>query len=206
MGRDPTGAISGFVRDGSGAPQMARRGDTRFRRQALKVLPTIAASTRSQSRARTYSVKASARHSCLPARQNRRPRGRKAHGERHPDHALRAIQLVPCEVRRTMTTGSGPCARWPTVHPAGATRRHHRGGAKRESAATRISRHGNLPGRIPRPRVWQSFRYDGGFAVERSLLSSGILRLNGNVGYDSDGQGARRPCSAQPMRAVSTAF
>ena len=29
-----------------------------------------------------------------------------------------------------------------------------------------------------------------GFAVERSLLSSGILRLNGNVGYDSDGQGA----------------
>ena len=28
-----------------------------------------------------------------------------------------------------------------------------------------------------------------GFAVERSLLSSGTLRLNGNVGYDSDGQG-----------------
>jgi len=28
-----------------------------------------------------------------------------------------------------------------------------------------------------------------GFAVERSLLSSGTLRLNGNVGYESDGQG-----------------
>src|SRR5208337_5173194 len=28
-----------------------------------------------------------------------------------------------------------------------------------------------------------------GFAVQRSLLSSGTLRLNGNVGYDSDGQG-----------------
>ncbi len=28
-----------------------------------------------------------------------------------------------------------------------------------------------------------------GFAVERSLLSSGTLRLNGNLGYDSDGQG-----------------
>jgi len=30
---------------------------------------------------------------------------------------------------------------------------------------------------------------NAGFAVERSLLSSGTLRLNGNVGYDSDGQG-----------------
>jgi hypothetical protein len=28
-----------------------------------------------------------------------------------------------------------------------------------------------------------------GFAVQRSLLSSGVLRLNGNVGYDSDGPG-----------------
>ena len=28
-----------------------------------------------------------------------------------------------------------------------------------------------------------------GFAVERSLLSTGTLRLNGNVGYESDGQG-----------------
>jgi hypothetical protein len=28
-----------------------------------------------------------------------------------------------------------------------------------------------------------------GFAVERSLLSSGTLRLNGNVGYESDGEG-----------------
>jgi hypothetical protein len=28
-----------------------------------------------------------------------------------------------------------------------------------------------------------------GFAVQRSLLSSGTLRLNGNVGYDSEGQG-----------------
>jgi len=27
-----------------------------------------------------------------------------------------------------------------------------------------------------------------GFAVERSLLSSGTLRLNGNLGYDADGQ------------------
>jgi hypothetical protein len=30
---------------------------------------------------------------------------------------------------------------------------------------------------------------NAGFAVERSLLSSGTLRLNGNVGYESDGQG-----------------
>jgi hypothetical protein len=30
---------------------------------------------------------------------------------------------------------------------------------------------------------------NAGFAVERSLLSNGTLRLNGNVGYDSDGQG-----------------
>ena len=28
-----------------------------------------------------------------------------------------------------------------------------------------------------------------GFAVERSLLSSGTLRLNGNLGYEPDGQG-----------------
>jgi len=28
-----------------------------------------------------------------------------------------------------------------------------------------------------------------GFAVERSLLSSGTLRLNGNIGYEADGQG-----------------
>jgi len=28
-----------------------------------------------------------------------------------------------------------------------------------------------------------------GFAVERSLLSNGTLRMNGNLGYDSDGQG-----------------
>jgi hypothetical protein len=30
---------------------------------------------------------------------------------------------------------------------------------------------------------------NAGFALERSLLSRGTLRLNGNVGYDSDGQG-----------------
>jgi len=30
---------------------------------------------------------------------------------------------------------------------------------------------------------------NAGFALERSLLSSGTLRLNGNVGYESDGQG-----------------
>ena len=27
-----------------------------------------------------------------------------------------------------------------------------------------------------------------GFAVERSLLSSGTVRLNGNVGYEADGR------------------
>ena len=30
---------------------------------------------------------------------------------------------------------------------------------------------------------------NAGFAVERSLLSTGTLRFNGNVGYGPDGQG-----------------
>jgi hypothetical protein len=38
-----------------------------------------------------------------------------------------------------------------------------------------------------------------GFAVERSLLSNGTLRLNGNVGYEEDGQGI-------PMAVLRTTY
>jgi hypothetical protein len=97
-----------------------------------------------------------------------------------------AIQLVPLRVRWTTTTGSGRCARSPTV-PFCACLRMARPWSPRAGNQPPTS---DLKGSVtflagsPGQGYGSPSDMTAGFAVERSLLSSGVLRLNGNVGYD----------------------
>jgi hypothetical protein len=191
----PTGAISGFVRDGSGAPQMGAAVEILgSAAQALKVFTddrgfySVASLVPG-----TYSVKVSA-PSFLPSLRDKI--GVRAGARLMVNVTLttlfEAIQLVPLrgpadddDWKWTLrSVANRPILR---VLPDGTTVVAQSG----ESAADQ-----DFKGTVtflagsPGQGFGSPSDMTAGFAVERSLLSSGILRLNGNVGYDSDGQGA----------------
>jgi hypothetical protein len=189
-----SGAISGYVRDGSGAPQMGA---------AVEILGSAAHALKVFTDDRgfysvasllpgTYSVKVSA-PSFLPSLREKI--GVRAGAKMMVNVTLttlfEAIQLVPLrgpvdddDWKWTLRSVSNrPILR---VLEDGTTVVAQSG----ESAADH-----DLKGTVtflagsPGQGFGSPSDMTAGFAVERSLLSSGTLRLNGNVGYDSDGQG-----------------
>jgi len=188
-----SGAISGYVRDGSGTPQMGAVVEVLgSAAQALKVFTddrgfySIASLLPG-----TYSVKVSA-PSFLPSLREKI--GVRAGAKLMVNVTLttlfEAIQLVPLrgpvdddDWKWTLRSVSNrPILR---VLPDGTTVVAQSG----ESAAD----HG-LKGTLafmagsPAQGFGSPADMSAGFAVERSLLSSGTLRLNGNLGYGADGQ------------------
>ena len=188
------GAISGYVRDGSGAPQMGAAVEVLgSAAQALKVFTddrgfySVASLLPG-----TYSIKVSA-PSFLPALREKI--AVRAGAERMVNVTLttlfEAIQLVPLpspvdddDWKWTLrSVANRPILR---VLEDGTTVVAQSG----ESAAD----HG-LKGSVtflagsPGQGFGSASDMTAGFAVERSLLSSGTLRLNGNLGYEPDGQG-----------------
>jgi len=188
------GAISGYVRDGSGAPQMGAAVEVLgSAAQALKVFTddrgfySVASLLPG-----TYSIKVSA-PSFLPALREKI--AVRAGAKRMVNVTLttlfEAIQLVPLrspldddDWKWTLrSVANRPILR---VLEDGTTVVAQSG----ESAAD----HG-LKGSVtflagsPGQGFGSPSDMTAGFAVERSLLSSGTLRLNGNLGYEPDGQG-----------------
>jgi hypothetical protein len=189
-----SGAISGYVRDGSGAPQMGAVVEVLgSAAQALKVFTddrgfySVASLLPG-----TYSVKVSA-PSFLPALREKI--GLRAGAKLMVNVTLttlfEAIQLVPLrspvdddDWKWTLRSVSNrPILR---VLEDGTTVVAQSG----ESAADH-----DLKGTLtflagsPGQGFGSPSDMSAGFAVERSLLSSGTLRLNGNLGYGPDGQG-----------------
>jgi hypothetical protein len=189
-----SGAISGYVRDGSGAPQMGAVVEVLgSAAQALKVFTddrgfySVASLLPG-----TYSVKVSA-PSFLPALREKI--GVRAGAKLMVNVTLttlfEAIQLVPLrspvdddDWKWTLRSVSNrPILR---VLEDGTTVVAQSG----ESAADH-----DLKGTLtflagsPGQGFGSPSDMSAGFAVERSLLSSGTLRLNGNLGYGPDGQG-----------------
>jgi len=192
-----SGAISGYVRDGSGAPQMGAAveilGSTA---QALKAF-TFKVFTDdhgfysvSSLLPGTYSVKVSA-PSFLPTLREKI--GVRAGAKLMVNVTLttlfEAIELVPLrgpvdddDWKWTLrSVANRPILR---VLPDGTTVVEQSGDAHHglKGAVTLL---GGSPGR----GFGSPSDMTAGFAVERSLLSTGTLRLNGNLGYDADGQG-----------------
>ena len=188
-----SGAISGYVRDGSGTPQMGAVVEVLgSAAQALKVFTddrgfySIASLLPG-----TYSVKVSA-PSFLPSLREKI--GVRAGAKLMVNVTLttlfEAIQLVPLrgpvdddDWKWTLrSVANRPILR---VLEDGTTVVAQSG----ESAAD----HG-LKGTLafmagsPAQGFGSPADMSAGFAVERSLLSSGTLRLNGNLGYGADGQ------------------
>ena len=188
-----SGAISGYVRDGSGAPQMGAAVEILgSAAQALKVFTddrgfySVASLLPG-----TYSVKVSA-PSFLPTLREKI--GVRAGAKLMVNVTLttlfEAIQLVPLrspvdddDWKWTLrSVANRPILR---VLEDGTTVVAQSG----ESAADH-----DLKGTLtflagsPGQGFGSPSDMSAGFALERSLLSSGTLRLNGNVGYGADGQ------------------
>ena len=189
-----SGAISGYVRDASGAPQMGAAVEVLgSAAQALKVFTddrgfySVASLLPG-----TYSIKVSA-PSFLPALREKI--GVRAGAKRMVNVTLttlfEAIQLAPLrspvdddDWKWTLrSVANRPILR---VLEDGTTVVAQSG----ESAADR-----DLKGSVtflagsPGQGFGSPSDMTAGFAVERSLLSSGTLQLNGNLGYEPDGQG-----------------
>jgi Carboxypeptidase regulatory-like domain len=187
-----SGAISGYVRDGSGAPQMGA---------AVEILGTAAEALKvftddhgfysvSSLLPGTYSVKVSA-PSFLPTLREKI--GVRAGAKLLVNITLttlfEAIQLVP--LRNTVddddwkwtlrSVANRPILR---VLEDGTTVVAQTG----ESSDHDLKGSLTLLGGSPAQGFGSPSDMSAGFAVERSLLSSGTLRLNGNVGYGPDGQ------------------
>jgi hypothetical protein len=190
-----SGAISGYVRDGTGAPQMGA---------VVEILGSAAHTLKAFTDDRgfysvaslipgTYSVKVSA-PSFLPTLREKI--GVRAGAKLMVNVTLttlfEAIQLVPLrnsdadddDWKWTLRSiANRPILR---VLQDGTTVVAQTG----ESAGNR-----NLRGSVsflagsPAQGFGSASDMTAGFAVQRSLLSSGTLRLNGNVGYDPEGQG-----------------
>jgi hypothetical protein len=190
-----SGAISGYVRDGSGAPQMGAAVEIlSSAAQALKVFTddrgfySVASLLPG-----TYSVKVSAPSFLPTLREKISVRaGAKMMVNITLTTLFEAIQLVPLRTEGTddddwkwtlRSISNRPILR---VLEDGSTVVAQSG----ESAADR-----NLKGTVsflagsPGQGFGSPADVNAGFAVERSLLTTGTLRLNGSVGYASDGQG-----------------
>jgi hypothetical protein len=189
-----SGAISGYVRDGSGAPQMGAAVEILgSAAQALKVFTddhgfySVASLLPG-----TYSVKVS-EPSFLPSLREKIDlrAGAKVMVNITMTTLFEAIQLVPLrgpvdddDWKWTLrSVANRPILR---VLPDGTTVVERSG----ESAGDR-----DLKGMLtllagsPGQGFGSASDMSAGFAVERSLLSTGTLRLNGNLGYSADGQG-----------------
>ena len=189
-----SGVISGYVRDGTGAPQMGA---------AVEVLGSAAHALKVFTDDRgfysvasllpgIYSVKVSA-PSFLPSLREKI--GVRAGAKMMVNVTLttlfEAIQLVPMR-------GPVDDDDWKWTLRSVANRPILR---VLEDGTTVVAQSGeaagdrDLKGSVsflagsPGQGFGSPADMNAGFAVERSLLSSGTLRLNGNVGYESDGQG-----------------
>ncbi len=188
-----SGAISGYVRDGSGAPQMGAVVEILgSAAEALKVftddrgfysVPSLLPGT--------YSVKVSA-PSFLPSLREKI--GVRAGAKLMVNVTLttlfEAIQLVP--LRNPIDDDD-----WKWTLRSVANRPILRVLEDGTTAVVQSESGGDrdLKGTVtllagsPAQGFGSPSDMTAGFAVQRSLLSSGTLRLNGNVGYGSDGQG-----------------
>jgi Carboxypeptidase regulatory-like domain len=194
-----SGAISGYVRDNTGAPQMGAAvevlGSTLgSAAQALKVFTddrgfySIASLLPG-----TYSIKVSAPSFLPTLREKISVRaGAKMMVNLTLTTLFEAIQMVP--VRNQVDDDD-----WKWTLRSVANRPILR---VLDDGTTVVAQSGestgdhDLKGAVtflagsPGQGYGSAADMNAGFAVERSLLSSGTLRLNGNVGYGSDGQGA----------------
>ncbi|MFY9907980.1 MAG: carboxypeptidase-like regulatory domain-containing protein [Terriglobales bacterium] len=190
------GAISGYVRDGSGAPQMGAA--VEILGSAAQTLKALTFKVFTDDRGfysvssllpGTYSVKVSA-PSFLPTLREKigvRP-GARLMVNVTLTTLFEAIQLVPLrgpvdddDWKWTLrSVANRPILR---VLPDGTTVVEQRGDAPHglKGAVT-------LLGGSPSQGFGSPSDMTAGFAVERQLLSTGTLRLNGNLGYDADGQ------------------
>jgi len=192
------GAISGYVRDASGAPQMGAVVEVLgSAAQALKVFtPKVFTDDRGfysvpSLLPGTYSVKVSA-PSFLPSLREKI--GVRAGAKLMVNVTLttlfEAIQLVPVrggvdddDWKGTLrSVANRPILR---VLEDGTTVVAQSGEAANHGLKGSVTFLAGSPGQ----GFGSPSDMTAGFAVQRSLLSSGTLRLNGNVGYDSDGQG-----------------
>lgn len=184
------GTISGYVRDASGAPQMGA---------AVEVLSSAAQGLRVFTNDHgfysvpslvpgNYSVKVSAASFLPSLREKINVRaGAKLIVNITLTTLFEAIQLVPIR-------GSADDDDWKWTLRSVANRPILRvlpdGTTVVESAAN-----ANVKGSVtllagsPAEGFGSPSDMTAGFAVQRSLPSSGILRFNGNVGYESDGEG-----------------
>jgi hypothetical protein len=188
------GTIAGYVRDGSGAPQMGAVVEVLgSAAQALKVFTddrgfySVASLLPG-----TYSVKVSA-PSFLPSLREKI--GVRAGAKLMVNVTLttlfEAIQLVPLrgpvdddDWKWTLrSVANRPILR---VLEDGTTVVEQSGesGADRDLKGSVTLLGGSLA-----QGFGSSSDMTAAFAVEHSLLSSGVLRLNGNLGYEADGQG-----------------
>jgi Carboxypeptidase regulatory-like domain len=189
-----SGAISGYVRDGSGAPQMGA---------VVEILGSAANALKVFTDDRgfysvasllpgTYSVKVSA-PSFLPSLREKLGvhAGAKLMVNVTLTTLFEAIQLVPLrspvdddDWKWTLrSVANRPILR---VLADGTTVVALNG----ESSGDREFKGSvTLLAGSPGQGFGSPSDMTAGFTVQRSLLSSGVLRLNGNVGYDSDGTG-----------------
>jgi len=183
------GEISGYVRDAGGVPQMGAAVEVLgSAAQALKVF-TDDRGFYSVARLLpgTYSVKVSA-PSFLPSLREKI--GVRAGARLMVNITLttlfEAIQLVP--VRNTVDDDD-----WKWTLRSVANRPILRvladGTTVVESGDHDLKGSVSFLAGSPEQGFGSSSDMTAGFAMERSLLSTGTLRLNGNVGYESDGQG-----------------
>jgi hypothetical protein len=190
-----SGAISGYVRDGSGAPQMGA---------VVEILGSAAHTLKVFTDDRgfysvaslipgTYSVKVSA-PSFLPTLREKI--GVRAGAKLMVNVTLtslfEAIQLVP------LRNSEADDDDWKWTLRSIANRpilRVLQDGTTVIAQTAESAGNHNLRGSIsflagsPAQGFGSASDMTAGFAVQRSLLSSGTLRLNGNVGYDPEGQG-----------------
>jgi hypothetical protein len=189
-----SGAISGYVRDASGAPQMGAVVEVLgSAAQALKVFTDERGFYSVTSLLPgTYSVKVSAPSFLPTLREKIGVRsGAKLMVNITLTTLFEAIQLVPLrgpvdddDWKWTLrSVANRPILR---MLPDGTTVVSQSG----ESAADHdLKGTVTLLGGSPGQGFGSPSDMTAGFDVERSLLSSGTLRLNGNLGYESDGEG-----------------
>ena len=208
-----SGAISGYVRDASGAPQMGAVVEVLgSAAQALKVftlksLPIRGFYSVASLLPGTYSVKVSA-PSFLPSLREKI--GVRAGAKLMVNVTLttlfEAIQLVPLRApvddddwKWTLrSVANRPILR---VLEDGTTVVAQSG----ESAADH-----DLKGTLsfmagsPGQGFGSPADMNAGFTVQRSLLSNGTVRLNGNLGYGTAARASQPLCSERPTPTVST--
>lgn len=195
-----SGTISGYVRDSSGVPQMGAAVELKPEGTLVELLGTTAQNLKAFTDDRgfysiakllpgTYSLKVSA-PSFLPTLRERigLHAGARLMVNVTMTNLFEAIQLITVPTQADQddwkwtlrSISNRPILR---VLPDGTT------------AAVENGNDGDIKGSLallggsPGQGFGSSSDMSAAFSVERSFLSTGTLRLNGDVGYDSDGYG-----------------